>query len=243
MTSGCLLFAQDATRAVFQWGRIESNADWILPIIACAGIAVFVRYMYGRDARELSPVVGRLLTGLRIAVFLGLLVLYLQPEWRSQREVVRNERRQTSENTPYGKVELRLPELLYPEGHPYHHPVIGSHADLEAATVTDVKEFFARHYDPANASLVVAGDFDPNKAKATIERWFGTIPSRGAPADPGAPGFSDAKTTLTSVVRETIEDDVELPNEWKKTPWLQSLTFAYTNRTRALSSAKAGPGR
>ncbi len=97
----------------------------------------------------------------------------------AQREVVRNERRQTSENTPYGKVELRLPELLYPEGHPYHHPVIGSHEDLEAATVDDVKGFFATHYDPTNASLVVAGDFDPAKAKAAIERWFGTIPSRG----------------------------------------------------------------
>jgi hypothetical protein len=74
----------------------------------------------------------------------------------AQREVVRNERRQTSENTPYGKVELRLPELLYPKGHPYHHPVIGSHEDLEAATVSDVKQFFEKWYDPANASIVVA---------------------------------------------------------------------------------------
>lgn len=129
----------------------------------------------------------------------------------AQREVVRNERRQTSENTPYGKVELRLPELLYGQEHPYHHPVIGSHADLEAATVADVKEFFAKHYDPANASLVVAGDFDPKHAKAAIDRWFGTIPSRGAAKDPGAPGFSDTKTTLTSVVRDTLEDEVELP--------------------------------
>jgi len=129
----------------------------------------------------------------------------------AQRDVVRNERRQTSENTPYGKVELRLPELLYPAGHPYHHPVIGSHADLEAATVDDVKDFFARHYDPANASIVVAGDIDPKKVKETIERWFGTIPSRGRAPDPGAPGFSDTKTTLGSVVRETLEDDVELP--------------------------------
>ncbi|MBX3261504.1 MAG: insulinase family protein [Labilithrix sp.] len=128
----------------------------------------------------------------------------------AQREVVRNERRQTSENTPYGKVELRLPELLYPVGHPYHHPVIGSHADLEAATVDDVKAFFAKHYDPANASLVVAGDFDPVRTRARVEQLFGAIPSRGAPADPGAPGFSDTKTTLTSVVRETIEDEVEL---------------------------------
>ncbi len=129
----------------------------------------------------------------------------------AQREVVKNERRQTSENTPYGKVELRLPELLYPTSHPYHHPVIGSHADLEAATVPDVKEFFAKNYDPANASIVVAGDFDPKHAKDLIDRWFGTIPSRGASTDPGAPGFSDTKTTITSVIKETLEDDVELP--------------------------------
>ncbi len=128
----------------------------------------------------------------------------------AQREVVRNERRQTSENRPYGKVELRLPELLYPPEHPYHHPVIGSHADLEAATVEDVKKFFETWYDPANASLVVAGDIEPVKVRAVAEKWFGTIPSRGKPKDPKAPGFSDTKTTLTSVVRETIEDDVEL---------------------------------
>jgi zinc protease len=128
----------------------------------------------------------------------------------AQREVVRNERRQTTENTPYGKAELRLPELLYPEGHPYHHPVIGSHADLEAATVDDVKAFFAKHYDPANASLVVAGDFDPAKVRSRVDRWFGTIPSRSVPADPGAPGFSDATTTLKAPIKETIEDTVEL---------------------------------
>ena len=128
----------------------------------------------------------------------------------AQRDVVRNERRQTSENTPYGKVELELPALLYPEGHPYHHPVIGSHEDLESASVDDVKAFFAKNYDPANATIVVAGDFDPAKAKADIDKFFGTIPSRGAPTDPGAPGFSDQKTTLTKVVRKDIEDDVEL---------------------------------
>jgi len=130
----------------------------------------------------------------------------------AQREVVRNERRQTSENTPYGKVELRLPELLYPQGHPYHHPVIGSHEDLEAATVDDVKAFFAKWYDPQNASIVVAGDVDPVKTKATAEKWFGTIKSQATtkPTDPGAAGFTDTKTTLTSVVRETLEDNVEL---------------------------------
>jgi predicted Zn-dependent peptidase len=129
----------------------------------------------------------------------------------AQREVVRNERRQTSENTPYGKASLRVPELLYPDSHPYHHPVIGSHQDLENASVDDVRAFFAEFYDPGNASLVVAGDFDPVKVMATIRRNFEGIPSRRAWKDPGAPGFSDTKTTLTHVVREEMEDDVELP--------------------------------
>jgi zinc protease len=129
----------------------------------------------------------------------------------AQRDVVRNERRQSTENRPYGIGELRLPELLYPASHPYHHPVIGSHEDLEAAQVDDVKEFFATWYDPANASLVVCGDFDPKAEMPEIEKWFGSIPSRGKPKDPGAPDFSDTKTTLIGVVRETVEDRVELP--------------------------------
>ncbi len=128
----------------------------------------------------------------------------------AQRDVVRNERRQNTENTPYGIVELRIPALLYPQDHPYHHPVIGSHEDLEAATVDDVKQFFATYYDVQNASLVVAGDFDPKVTLAMIEQYFGSIQSRGKPKDPGAPGFDPNKTTLTSVVRETVEDNVEL---------------------------------
>ena len=129
----------------------------------------------------------------------------------AQREVVRNERRQTSENTPYGKVELRLPELLYPPSHPYHHPVIGSHEDLEAATVADVQAFFDTFYEPGNAAIVVAGDFDRARTLARVQALFGPIPTRRRFADPGAPGFDDTRTTLTTVVRETVEDDVELP--------------------------------
>jgi predicted Zn-dependent peptidase len=129
----------------------------------------------------------------------------------AQREVVRNERRQTTENQPYGKVQLRLPELLYLTDHPYHHPVIGSHEDLQAATVADVKQFFGTWYDPANASLVVAGDFDARRTSASIDHYFGSTPSRGKPNDPGAPGFDSNATTLTGVVRETLQDNVELP--------------------------------
>jgi len=127
-----------------------------------------------------------------------------------QRKVVRNERRQSIENRPYGVEELELPKLLWPEAHPYHHPVIGSHEDLEAASVADVKDFFATWYDPANASLVVAGDFDPQATAAIVERTFGSIPTHGKPQDPGAPGFTDDKSTLTGVVRATIPDNVQL---------------------------------
>jgi zinc protease len=127
-----------------------------------------------------------------------------------QREVVRNERRQSIENRPYGVEELVLPTMLWPEGHPYHHPVIGAHEDLQAATVADVKEFFATWYDPANASIAVAGDFDPKEVAAAIGRLFSSIPTRGKPVDPGAPGYSDTKTTLSAVVRNTVTDNVEL---------------------------------
>ncbi|UQA58859.1 M16 family metallopeptidase [Polyangium aurulentum] len=122
-----------------------------------------------------------------------------------QRGVVRNERRQRTENEPYGKVELRLPELLYPPGHPYHHPVIGSHEDLQAATVEDVKSFFNRFYVPNNASLVVAGDFNPGEVKPLIEKWFGAMPKASLPAAPVAPAAK-----LGKIVRETIPDKVEL---------------------------------
>ncbi|MGK4006347.1 pitrilysin family protein [Sorangium sp. So ce1036] len=124
----------------------------------------------------------------------------------AQRDVVRNERRQTSENEPYGKVELLLPTLLYPEGHPYHHPVIGSHEDLKAATVDDVTAFFRRWYVPNNVSLVVAGDFDPQKTRELIDRYFGGIPARPV-TEPAAP----PPVKLKGVTRETIEDNVNLP--------------------------------
>jgi predicted Zn-dependent peptidase len=127
-----------------------------------------------------------------------------------QRDVVRNERRQSIENRPYGVEQLELPNLVWADAHPYHHAVIGSHEDLEAATVADVKQFFATWYDPANASLVVAGDFDPQATMGLVQNWFGGIPSHGKPIDPGAPGFDDRTSTIHGVVRATIPDEVEL---------------------------------
>jgi zinc protease len=128
-----------------------------------------------------------------------------------QREVVLNERRQRIENQPYGTEELELPTLLWPEGHPYHHPVIGSPADLRAATVADVKQFFDTWYDPANASVVIAGDFDAGKARELVDRWMGTAPSRGKPTDPSTSAAAgEWKSSLSGVVRRTLPDDVEV---------------------------------
>lgn len=120
-----------------------------------------------------------------------------------QREVVRNERRQTSEDRPYGMVEIEVTTAMYPSGHPYAHSVIGSHEDLQAASVADVQGFFATWYVPNNASLVVAGDFNPAEVKPLIERYFGvlqrgTLPARVPPAD--VPIAQKANVSITDQV-------------------------------------------
>jgi len=109
-----------------------------------------------------------------------------------QRAVVRNERRQTLEDAPYGEVWLTLPSLMYPTGHPYSHPVIGSHEDLIAANISDVMTFFETWYVPNNASLVIAGDFDPAKVMPFVTQCFGTmahskLPDRGVVPHPKLP--------------------------------------------------------
>jgi zinc protease len=106
----------------------------------------------------------------------SLLEVLDQAKLDNQREVVRNERRQRYENPPYGTAWADLYAALYPEGHPYHHPTIGSHADLQAATLDDVRAFFRTWYVPNNATLVVAGDFDVKLAKRLVEENFGWIP-------------------------------------------------------------------
>ena len=92
MTPARLALFAEVERTVFEWGRIQSNTDWILPIGACVVILLIVRYLYRRDSQELHPLLSWLLTALRSAVFLGLLVLYLQPQWRTEREMTRNSR-------------------------------------------------------------------------------------------------------------------------------------------------------
>jgi predicted Zn-dependent peptidase len=93
-----------------------------------------------------------------------------------QRDVVKNERRQTTENTPYGKAEEAINGLMFPPLHPYHTSVIGSMENLDAASVQDVQNFFATYYVPNNASMVIAGDFNPADVKPIIAKLFGTLP-------------------------------------------------------------------
>jgi zinc protease len=98
-----------------------------------------------------------------------------------QRDVVRNERRQSVEDTPYGIVWEALNPALYPQDHPYGHTVIGSHEDLMAATVDDVIGFFGAWYVPNNASLVIAGDFEPAQAKDWVQTYFGGMARKPLP--------------------------------------------------------------
>ena len=94
----------------------------------------------------------------------------------NERDIVKNERRQGLENQPYGRWFLLITENVFPNGHPYAHTVIGSHEDLTAASVDDVKDFFHTYYTPNNLSLTITGDFDPSEAKRLIEKYYGPIP-------------------------------------------------------------------
>jgi zinc protease len=124
----------------------------------------------------------------------------------AQRDVVKNERRQSYENRPYGLAEPTIYEMLYPEGHPYHWPVIGYMPDLTAASYEDVVAFFRNYYAPSNASLVVAGDIDPAKTRALVEKWFADVKPAAAPEPMSRPGVR-----LAGVQKKTITDRVQLP--------------------------------
>ena len=95
----------------------------------------------------------------------------------NQRDVVRNERRQSIENAPYGLVEEAQFHALFPKGHPYYASVMGSHSDIEAARLKDVRAFFKQYYTPNNASLAIVGDFKKDEATALVEKYFGSIPA------------------------------------------------------------------
>ncbi len=134
-----------------------------------------------------------------------LLPAMTQERLDNQRDVVKNERRQSYENQPYGKAWLLLGEMLYPAEHPYSWPTIGSQEDLTAASMEDVSEFFRTYYAPNNASVVIAGAFDREQAKAWVEKYFGPIPP-----GPSVDRVSEWMTELRSPKRAVAEDNVKL---------------------------------
>jgi zinc protease len=137
-----------------------------------------------------------------------LLPAMTQEKLDTQRDVVKNERRWSVDNQPYGTWWEKLPALTYPPSHPFHHSLIGSFADLEAASLADISNFFSTYYTPDNAVLSIAGDFDPLETRALVNQYFGSIP-RGK----GKPPLLNLElpTTFGTRLRQVVTDDVNLP--------------------------------
>jgi len=139
----------------------------------------------------------------------ALLPAMTQQKLDTQRDVVKNERRWSMDNQPYGTWSERLPALTYPPSHPFHHSLIGSMEDLSAASLEDVAGFFSTFYRPDNAVLSIAGDFEPSRARALVEQYFGVIPRGKVPIPPLSdmelpPLFGDTR-------REVVADTVMVP--------------------------------
>jgi zinc protease len=154
----------------------------------------------------------------------------------NQIDVVRNERRQSVENQPYGVAEEALYHTLYPEKHPYYASVIGSHADIAAAKLEDVQQFFKQYYTPNNASLAIVGDFDPAAARALVEKYFGPI-KRG----PDVPKISATTPPITAEKRLTVTDTVQLPRVYMS--WLTPPIFKPGDAEADLTADVLGGGK
>ncbi|MBF8305579.1 MAG: insulinase family protein, partial [Acidobacteria bacterium] len=145
-----------------------------------------------------------------------------QASLSNQQDVVRNERRQSTENRPYGIVEEGMYHLLYPSSHPYYANVIGSHADIQAATLEDVRNFFRAYSMPNNATVAIVGDLDKAQAKNLVKKYFGTLKSGAA-----VPKVNVATPAISAERRAVIPDRVELERvymAWITPPAFQAGT-------------------
>ena len=153
----------------------------------------------------------------------------------AQREVVKNERRQSYDNQPYGRVGEIFSAAMYPKGHPYSWPVIGSMTDLSAASEEDVKAFFRLYYAPNNASLAVVGDFDPAQAKTWIQKYFGDLPKGQNVERP-----SVALAKLNASKRLVYEDRVQVPRLYIQWPTV-GVKYDDDYPLSVMSSILSGP--
>ena len=159
-----------------------------------------------------------------------------QPSLSNQQDVVRNERRQSVENQPYGLAEETLVQTLFPPKHPYYGNVIGSHEDIQAAKLDDVRRFFRQYYAPNNASLAIVGDFEPAQAKALVQKYFGTL-KRGS----AVPPIKAATPKITSERRKTVTARVELPRVYMA--WITSPILKPGDADADIAANILGGGR
>jgi zinc protease len=154
----------------------------------------------------------------------------------NQQDVVRNERRQSVENTPYGIADEAVIQTLFPPGHPYYGNVIGSHQDIQAARLDDVKRFFKQYYAPNNASLAIVGDFDTPQAKALVAKHFGSLKA-GAQVPP----VKAVTPPITAERRRVVRERVELPRVYFA--WITSPYFRPGDADADIASTILGGGR
>ncbi len=159
-----------------------------------------------------------------------------QKRFDVQRDVVKNERRQSYENRPYGMAHLLLQSAVFPTPHPYSWPVIGSMEDLNAATLDDVRSFFSHYYAPSNASLAIAGDFAPDEARRLVESYFGDIPPGAAISRVGR-----MESELSGRVSLTMRDKVQLPRLYLV--WPTGPIFDSDEASLSMLSSVLGDGK
>ncbi len=202
-------FAHLFEHVMFQGSRNVAKAEHIALIQAAGGTMNGTTWLDRTNYFETLPShqldLGLWLEADRMATLLDALS---QENLDNQREVVKNEKRWSYDNRPYGSWQEKLQAHLFPPEHPYHHSTIGSMEDLDAASLEDVREFFRTWYAPNNAVLSVVGDVDTATVRASAERYFGAIP-----ANPGIPTLPDLSLppTLGGERRETVHDRVPLP--------------------------------
>ena len=202
-------FAHLFEHVMFQGSRHVAKAEHIALVQAAGGTMNGTTWLDRTNYFETLPAhqveLGLWLEADRMATLLDALS---QENLDNQREVVKNEKRWSYDNRPYGSWQEKLQGHLFPVGHPYHHPTIGSMADLDAASLEDVSAFFRTYYAPNNAVLSIVGDVDTDAVRAAAERYFG-----GIPANPSIPPLGDLTLPLTlgGEIRETVHDRVPLP--------------------------------
>lgn len=163
-----------------------------------------------------------------------------EPVLAKEKQVVKNEKRQSVDNRPYGHTQYVIDKALYPEGHPYNWQVIGSLEDLQNATLEDVKEFFRRWYVPNNVTLVISGDFDPTQAMEWVKKYFDEIP-RGEEVS----RLAKQSGTVTETLKYYHEDNFarlpELTLVWPTVPLYHEDYYPLAVLTEYLSSGKKAP--